>query len=254
VGRFAATDPSGGGPYDPISLHRYLYASNNPVNVMDPSGLEGEGGLLGTLGTLAVAGVVNAMTTFVFDIFKGQSTTPSELWGSFAVGAVTAPVGGLLVKAFAPLIRATLEPLLVTLGEMAPVVLTGSKTAFEKFLIRVSRIFVNTNQRYPSVVSTPVGRVLKMAFPKVEWEMHHVFIQQCWSRVGSSSQLYGDLVANEGLRRIGNGLWNLLPIPAAINSWLGRPPVGPVATQMLATFYYSVIVFGSAHIAAALAQ
>ena len=37
-GRFVSTDPQQGSAFDPPSLHRYLYANANPVNVADPSG------------------------------------------------------------------------------------------------------------------------------------------------------------------------------------------------------------------------
>ncbi|MBI3249129.1 MAG: VCBS repeat-containing protein [Deltaproteobacteria bacterium] len=38
-GRFVTTDPLEGNVFDPVSLHRYLYANGNPVDVWDPSGL-----------------------------------------------------------------------------------------------------------------------------------------------------------------------------------------------------------------------
>jgi len=37
-GRFVTTDPDQGSVYDPVSLHRYLYANSDPVNNADPSG------------------------------------------------------------------------------------------------------------------------------------------------------------------------------------------------------------------------
>ena len=37
-GRFNQIDPVAGSPQDPQSLHKYLYAHNNPVNGVDPSG------------------------------------------------------------------------------------------------------------------------------------------------------------------------------------------------------------------------
>jgi RHS repeat-associated protein len=40
-GRFVSTDPEAGKPYDPPSLHRYLYAHANPVTNADPTGREG---------------------------------------------------------------------------------------------------------------------------------------------------------------------------------------------------------------------
>lgn len=38
-GRFISTDPFAGSPYDPMSLHKYLYAHANPVNNVDPTGM-----------------------------------------------------------------------------------------------------------------------------------------------------------------------------------------------------------------------
>ncbi len=40
TGRFFSGDPSEGSQDDPTTLHRYLYARNNPVNLFDPSGLD----------------------------------------------------------------------------------------------------------------------------------------------------------------------------------------------------------------------
>jgi RHS repeat-associated protein len=38
TGRFLSRDPNEGNPYDPKSLHKYLYASGDPVNMIDPTG------------------------------------------------------------------------------------------------------------------------------------------------------------------------------------------------------------------------
>ena len=38
VARFASSDPFGGVPHDPISLHRYLYANGSPLDQIDPTG------------------------------------------------------------------------------------------------------------------------------------------------------------------------------------------------------------------------
>jgi hypothetical protein len=130
---------------------------------------------------------------------------------------------------------------------MRRVTLVGTTSAWERFLIKFSRVFFNTNVKYPPVTSTPLGQTLKRLVPWINWQQHHIFIQQAWSRVGSQHQLYENVLANEGLRRIGNGLWNLIPIPAGINGWLGR---SPIVTQMIASIYYSVMVFGPAQAAA----
>ena len=38
TGRFVSTDAYEGNIFDPISLHRYLYANGNPIDMRDPSG------------------------------------------------------------------------------------------------------------------------------------------------------------------------------------------------------------------------
>jgi RHS repeat-associated protein len=43
TGRFITKDPSGGNAWQPTTLNRYVYVTNNPVNSVDPGGLEGGG-------------------------------------------------------------------------------------------------------------------------------------------------------------------------------------------------------------------
>jgi RHS repeat-associated protein len=45
VGRFLGMDPLAADRFDPPTLHRYLYVRDDPVNLLDPSGLR-EGGLV----------------------------------------------------------------------------------------------------------------------------------------------------------------------------------------------------------------
>src|ERR1700733_14086521 len=40
TGRFMSRDPNSGVPWIPPTLHRYLYAGGDPVNMLDPSGRE----------------------------------------------------------------------------------------------------------------------------------------------------------------------------------------------------------------------
>jgi RHS repeat-associated protein len=39
IGRFLQKDPWLGTPYEPLTLNRYGYCTNNPINWIDPSGL-----------------------------------------------------------------------------------------------------------------------------------------------------------------------------------------------------------------------
>jgi RHS repeat-associated protein len=52
LGRFWTMDTHEGSQADPLSLHKYLYAANNPVNMVDPSGHEGN--LITTLKVTAI--------------------------------------------------------------------------------------------------------------------------------------------------------------------------------------------------------
>jgi RHS repeat-associated protein len=251
TGRFLGMDPFPGSPFDPVSLHRYLYANADPANHVDPTG---QFSLGAAVCSFAIAGTINAMMTAVFSLFTGQSITVNDLWQSFVIGGLTAPVGGFLVRAFAPLIRASLQPMLAALGALRPLSLVG-RSGFQAWLVRVSRWFFNTNQHHPPVTSTTLGKVLKWAFPNVKWEQSHIFIQQAWTSARSGEQIYNNLLANEGLRRLGNGIWNLLPLPRSLNNWLGHQTVvSQFATQMVATAYYSIIVFGGWHAVAAFSE
>ncbi|HEU4768602.1 MAG TPA: RHS repeat-associated core domain-containing protein [Pyrinomonadaceae bacterium] len=246
TGRFQTMDAFEGLKFDPASLHKYTYANANPVDLVDPSGHFAS--IAGIGMTMVIGGIISAIIGM---IFSNHSPTSSEFWGeaawNFGVGALTAPVGGLFARLLAPLVRVTVQPILAILGRMGALQLTG-KTAVGQLLVKISRFLFNTNKHHPKVTDTFLGRLLKRVFPNVEWEMHHVYVQQAWSRVGSSHQLYDDVAANEGLRRIGNGLWNLLPIPKSLNAFLGQNnAIGQVATQMFATAYYSIIVYGGAY-------
>jgi RHS repeat-associated protein len=64
VGRFASTDPFQGRIFDPASLHKYLYASANPANFVDPTGRENLPSMLAALAInarLAVGTVLGAL-------------------------------------------------------------------------------------------------------------------------------------------------------------------------------------------------
>jgi len=52
TGRFWTTDSYDGNSSDPLSLHKYLYGADNPVNIYDPSGHEGESGVGGMVGSM----------------------------------------------------------------------------------------------------------------------------------------------------------------------------------------------------------
>ncbi len=53
TGRFMSRDSYAGNVFDPPSLHRYTYCANNPVNMVDPSGMENMPSLLTSINIIA---------------------------------------------------------------------------------------------------------------------------------------------------------------------------------------------------------
>ncbi len=240
AGRFLGVDPAQGQLRRPLSQHPYLYALASPADWVDPSGETGTLG--GTVASAAVAGIVNAM---IGAALGGNDFGSKEFWDKawrdFLIGGVTAPIGGVFPKVFFRLFRGRFIRLLEIVGNMPRLTLYRGP-AFRRLLIRISRFFVNTNRAHPPVQARFVGRFMMRVsnrfFPNVRWEHHHVFIQQFWSRAANGIVPEG--AAREGLRRIGNGLWNLLPIPKSLNAWFSRHFF---AAELFATAYYAVMTF-----------
>jgi RHS repeat-associated protein len=71
VGRFTGMDPLGPSRHDSRTLHRYAYVSGDPVNSIDPTGKEGEGGLAGALVTVGIALTGFAIAGVSFGLYAG---------------------------------------------------------------------------------------------------------------------------------------------------------------------------------------
>lgn len=77
TGRFASADMYEGTPFDPLSLHKYLYVNSNPINMRDPSGREGT--LMENLSAIAI-------TTSLAAINAGSQLLQAFQQGGAAVG------------------------------------------------------------------------------------------------------------------------------------------------------------------------
>jgi RHS repeat-associated protein len=86
--RFLTPDWHYGDVTDPVTLNRYAYAGNDPINFIDPGG-EFLGALIGAV----VGAVVNTVATVVTAAVTGQPLTAGDLIGAAVGGAIT---GGLL--------------------------------------------------------------------------------------------------------------------------------------------------------------
>ena len=86
-GRFATMDTFEGNQSDPLSLHKYLYASANPINMVDPSGHESLLNITATMGiitTLANITTTSLANHSIGKHFGERGATPDALF--FNVG------------------------------------------------------------------------------------------------------------------------------------------------------------------------
>ena len=114
-GRFISQDPYSGNNDDPISLHRYLYASGDPVSRIDPSGKSDLCQVLTGIGiTATLAGIVGAGISTAREALFNPKHTNSSLLRAAATGYVSGfAIGGLLAI---PGVAAYLLPALVFQG------------------------------------------------------------------------------------------------------------------------------------------
>jgi RHS repeat-associated protein len=92
TGRFLSADPLAGAPTQPQTMNRYVYALNNPVNRVDPTGLASEGPML----------LTSNLSSLLGELIVGQSCTGAAV-GLFIALAMTVfmlapPSGGGLIN------------------------------------------------------------------------------------------------------------------------------------------------------------
>ena len=120
--------------------------------------------------------------------------------------------------------REILRPVFQRLGGLERAVQPGQRLTT---LDKARRFFLQDTASYPGVSYGPTGSFLKTRLPQFQWEQHHAFLQRKWIRKGGPSQWYpGDRLAQEGLQRVTDAGWNLMPIPRRLNQALGRSPLG----------------------------
>ena len=160
----------------------------------------------------------------VSDVTRTVERAGRRATGAVSEGAVVGvrPVSQSGLSPLSRGARAALERPLERVGQM--------RLPFRKpltFKIRSQRTLATATKSYPGVGSSPVGGLVQRAsgLRRIKLEQGHVFVQQRWFRPRSPSQWYpGNDLANLGLRRVGNAGWNLMPMPRALNRWLGRHP------------------------------
>ncbi len=112
---------------------------------------------------------------------------------------------------------------------------------------RFKRMFVEDVTRFSGPVimnRSPYGRLVRRIFSNVDWEVHHLALQQRFYR-GSNLWFPQNSLELRGLQRLGDAGWNLLPIPRTLNRYLGNHPI------LTAAFAAGVYGSGSASVVAA---
>lgn len=87
IGRFTQMDTWMGNNYDPVTLHKYLYANADPVTYVDPTGNFSIGGMMSGIGTMANLSMraygAYSNVSLLMDIARGD-VTATELVLTFA--------------------------------------------------------------------------------------------------------------------------------------------------------------------------
>ncbi|MEA2572470.1 MAG: large repetitive protein [Acidobacteriota bacterium] len=124
--------------------------------------------------------------------------------------------------------REVLRPVFRSIGEMPVITAKGGRLTI---VDKARRFFIQDTLTHPGVKYSPVGRMLKKAFPRLRLQQHHAIIQKAWYRLGGPSQWYaGDRHCKCWLSAIGRrGMESLVPIAATFNNLLGRTSVGTAA-------------------------
>jgi RHS repeat-associated protein len=145
VGRFIGLDTLAGNDESPASLHKYLYVSANPLNLVDPTGHVGEGGLAGSLATLGgyvTLAALRAPQISAVLLAVAQTLAPNELgvlpgqMGIWQMRGAAASAGPVVVEELSNIRRVWLS-----LGNRA----TGPLgIAFEKWIARFLRVGTRT--------------------------------------------------------------------------------------------------------------
>jgi RHS repeat-associated protein len=96
IGRFLTTDPVEGFPNSPISLHRYVYGNDDPINFLDPSGEKSYTEMVTTAGiilNLAVAAISPFSETLqdIYADFARDIFPEAYIVGFNAIGTVPFP-------------------------------------------------------------------------------------------------------------------------------------------------------------------
>ena len=139
VGRFISQDPLSGSNEDPVSLHQYLYASVDPVNMIDPSGQDGE--LVDVAFSMAMSAEVSGALSYgavrALGGTAGQSLQASiygaEAGAALAYAATTGKLGITFIAGILGSFTTAAVDILANLGGKTPNAPTIAEDLIEGF-------------------------------------------------------------------------------------------------------------------------
>jgi RHS repeat-associated protein len=100
TGRFASRDTYDGRPGDPSTLHKYLYASGNPIGSVDPTG-HYSFSLGGVLGAAAISGLISGILTGIYGYAKGWAVGKIATFSAVSAGMAFLMTLGFFGMAYA---------------------------------------------------------------------------------------------------------------------------------------------------------
>ena len=94
MGRFFQEDTYLGKITDPLTLNRYAYVKNCPMNYVDPSGHIAQ-----VIVGAAIGGAVSGITNYIMQKISGNDKiNQRELWTNVLAGAISGAIGGTELK------------------------------------------------------------------------------------------------------------------------------------------------------------
>lgn len=81
-GRFTQQDTWMGDNYDPVTLHKYLYAHADPGNMVDPTGNFSMGGMMSAINVMGTLSTIATTTYDVFQIATGEKEFSAREFGT----------------------------------------------------------------------------------------------------------------------------------------------------------------------------
>jgi RHS repeat-associated protein len=194
TGRFWTRDTFEGRKTDPLSLHRYLYAHDNPVNMMDPTGQESISSIITSLGSRmrVAASYVSSVASRAAPYLKRYFTS-TKMAQRAAIGAL---IGGTIDNYVEFYIAPTVDELILLSNEMTPLpaLPDGRNPSAE-----VMKLAVLGAQLNEELAAGQVSAPLRAQLPPYNWVNTALMGKEAISYIAHVEESVASLGASFGL-------------------------------------------------------